>query len=275
MLPRVQPADARRARRTGSDDAQQAARLNHPNLAHVVEIGVQDHWPYVAYDRATARTLGDAHRPADGLPARRCRRADLPGARRAWPSRTKPASRTTTCSPTCCCVSRQRPRAAGGLEVAPAACGDLAPADRPTTARCRPSPSAARLQRDAAERDVLALGVLLHQACWPAQPALDEPDIGRVIARLPPHGPRDRAPAVDHAARRCPRRCAPSPTAPPTARSASATATRARCCARSKAGCEAEAEPTAARWRCCSTACARVGVLPACPARPRAWRGWR
>jgi non-specific serine/threonine protein kinase len=44
-----------------------------------------------------------------------------------------------------------------------------------------------RQQRAAAERDVLAVGVLLHGLLLGAG-ALDEPDVGRVIQRLPPMG---------------------------------------------------------------------------------------
>src|SRR5204863_3891535 len=39
------------------DEVRSAARLNHPNLAHVVDIGVQENWPYVAVDRALGVTL--------------------------------------------------------------------------------------------------------------------------------------------------------------------------------------------------------------------------
>ncbi|MBC7954646.1 MAG: protein kinase, partial [Cytophagales bacterium] len=57
-LPRVQPASPA-ALSLWLADAKHAARLNHPNLAHVVEVGVQDHWPYVAVDRALGLTLGE------------------------------------------------------------------------------------------------------------------------------------------------------------------------------------------------------------------------
>jgi eukaryotic-like serine/threonine-protein kinase len=46
---------------------------------------------------------------------------------------------------------------------------------------------ALRAQRDAAERDVLALGLVLHHAMT-GQPALEERDVGKVIDRLPPAG---------------------------------------------------------------------------------------
>ena len=57
-LPRVQPVNAEAVERWLAD-ARHAARLNHPNLAHVVEVGVQDHWPCIAVDRALGLTLGE------------------------------------------------------------------------------------------------------------------------------------------------------------------------------------------------------------------------
>jgi len=45
-----------------------------------------------------------------------------------------------------------------------------------------------RAVRDAAVTDVLALGIVMHQALAGVA-ALEEPDVGRVIARMPPLGP--------------------------------------------------------------------------------------
>ncbi len=47
--------------------------------------------------------------------------------------------------------------------------------------------STLRSQRQAAERDLLALGLVLHNALGGGV-ALDEPDVGRVIDRMPPLG---------------------------------------------------------------------------------------
>ena len=55
-LPRAQPATSAALERW-LDDVRLAARLDHPNLAHVVDVGVQEHWPYVAVDRALGLTL--------------------------------------------------------------------------------------------------------------------------------------------------------------------------------------------------------------------------
>jgi len=68
-MPRVQPPDA-----AGLEhwlrDARFAARLDHPNLAPAAEVGVQDHWPFIAVDRVHGVTLkewvaGHPKPPAD------------------------------------------------------------------------------------------------------------------------------------------------------------------------------------------------------------------
>ena len=57
-LPRVQPGDPA-ALEHWLRDARFAARLNHPNLAPVAEVGVHDHWPFIAVDREQGVTLGE------------------------------------------------------------------------------------------------------------------------------------------------------------------------------------------------------------------------
>ena len=88
--------------------------------------------------------------------------------------RTRRAWRTATRSCTTCWSARAgqlRLAAFGAVEAPPAA----------------PEADARRAQRDDAERDVLAIGVLLHQMLSGA-PVLDEADVSAVIARMPPHG---------------------------------------------------------------------------------------
>ena len=55
-MPRVQPTDPA-ALDHWLRDARFAARLKHPNLAHAAEVGVQDHWPFIAVDRTNGATL--------------------------------------------------------------------------------------------------------------------------------------------------------------------------------------------------------------------------
>ena len=97
VLPRRQPVDAvlladwlERARR--------AARLAHPHLAHAVEVGEQERWPYVAYDSAVGPTLAEREKPADGEAATDIARWVMQAAT-GWPSRMTQATRIATCNP--------------------------------------------------------------------------------------------------------------------------------------------------------------------------------
>jgi hypothetical protein len=97
-LPRVAPIDAA-ALEHWLGEARHGARLNHPHLAPVAEVGVHEHWPYVACQRALGVTLAERLGAAK-LP--RTTKASAGCARRwkALPSRTTPASPITTCSST-------------------------------------------------------------------------------------------------------------------------------------------------------------------------------
>ncbi|MBX3604683.1 MAG: HDOD domain-containing protein [Piscinibacter sp.] len=180
-LPRVQPPDPA-ALEARLREMKQAARLNHPNLAHVVEVGVQDHWPYVAVDRALGQTLGEwiaAHpRPAplevvDLL----CQAlAGLAFAHEAGiPHHDLQLHQLL--------VNEQGQLRVAGLCAAEPPAGALPRADAAAT----PEAGMLRARRDAAQRDVLACGLLLHQLLAGA-PVLDEADLGVVIARMTPPG---------------------------------------------------------------------------------------
>ena len=111
--------------------------------------------------------------------------------------------------------------------------------------------------------------------CWPAQPALDEADIGRVIERLPPRGREMRAAAVEHcppdaraaARHRQPRHRPPGAPALPQRAHAAA---RARRLARAESAARRRPARAAARPR----AQRRRAAGPA-RRRPRARRAWR
>ena len=177
VLPRVQPANA--------DDLgqwqqalRQASRLNHPHLAAVVEMGVQDGWPFVAYDPLDCATL-----------AERSAGKGLPGAEAA-------------------ALAAQALQGLAYAHEAGVAHGDLQPYHlllsdtghlrvagaavaaemvlRQRHAAAQPSTDSAARREDA-ERDVLALGVLLHGLLL-GTGALDERDVGQVVQRLPPRG---------------------------------------------------------------------------------------
>jgi len=182
-LPRVQPVDAD-ALDLRLREMKQAARLNHPNLAHVVEVGAQDHWPYVAVDRALGLTFGEwlavQPRPAPmdvaGLLCQAL--AGIAFAHEAGVPHHDLQLHTLL-------ISEQ-----GQLRVAALGVADSGvPAIEPSHVNDRMplDPGLLRAQRDAAQRDVLACGVLLHQLLCGA-PVLDETDIGLVINRMLPLG---------------------------------------------------------------------------------------
>ncbi|HZV92457.1 MAG TPA: protein kinase, partial [Caldimonas sp.] len=57
-MPRVAPASSAGAA-AWLLGARRAARLDHPDLARVVECGIHEHWPYVAVDRRAGVTLDE------------------------------------------------------------------------------------------------------------------------------------------------------------------------------------------------------------------------
>ncbi len=180
VLPRQPPPDAQ-ALEHWQQATRRAARLNHPQLATMVETGVQDGWPFVAYDLHDRATLDERITP-QGLPG-----ADaaalavqllrgLAYAHEAGVAHHDP-------QPYLVLVSDSGQACLAGLEVAAATSMPGWSGPRPAAQ----SPAALRLHREAAERDVLAAGVLLHGMLAGAS-ALADPDTGRVIARLPPLG---------------------------------------------------------------------------------------
>lgn len=182
-IPRTQPPDAA-ALEGWMQRVRAAARLNHPHLAHVVEVGEQDRWPYVAYDRAHGPTLAE-RLDAQGVPAVDMARWMLQAldglafAHDAGAAHRDLQLHLVT-------VSDQGTLRLMGLEVAPPEGGRT---DGGAGARgMSVDPGQLKAQRDAAQRDVLALGLLMHHLLAGA-PALDEPDVARVIERLPPLGP--------------------------------------------------------------------------------------
>lgn len=181
VLPRVQPQDAT-ALEHWQAAVRQASRLSHPQLAAVVESGVQDGWPYVAYDPRDSATVSE-RLPKNGLPVQEAA---------AWASQALQGLAYAhdaglghhDIQPYLLLVSDSGQVRVAGLAVA----GETASAGHGSGgAAPAPDPGSMRGQRAAAERDVLAMGVVLHLLLT-GQPALDEPDVGRVIARLPPQG---------------------------------------------------------------------------------------
>ncbi len=183
VLPRVQPADASAMERW-QQAVRHGAKLNHPQLAQVVDIGVQDGWPYVAYDPRDAATVSEklSSRGLPALEAAGWATQVLQGLAYAHEAGVSHHD----LQPFLLLVSDSGQLRVAGLSVACEMAHALSE-QRPAAGGTTTEPSALRSQRAAAERDVLAAGVLMH-GLLSGQPALEQPDIGVAISRLPPLG---------------------------------------------------------------------------------------
>lgn len=196
-MPRVRPEGAA-ALEDWMHDARMAARLDHPHLAKVAEIGVQDHWPFVAVERSAGQTVAEwllTHpKPAPfEVAALACQALEgLAYAHEAGVVHQDlqlhhllidDAGAVRVAALDIVVEATQSETNFGPLR---------APVDELERAAARHAtaldPGHLRLRRDAAERDVLSIGLLLHHLLA-GTPALGEPDTGRAIARIAPHGP--------------------------------------------------------------------------------------
>jgi HD-like signal output (HDOD) protein len=181
VLPRKQPADAATLA-DWLERARRASRLSHPNLAHVVEVGEQERWPYIAYDGAIGTTLAERDKPRDGEPALDIARWVMQAAiGLAFAHDAGHAHRDV--QPWLLALSDSGQLRVMGLEVAALTAVPIAPVAEDSTL----TNAERHALRSAAERDVLALTVVMHGLLAGA-PALDEPDIGGALARLAPAG---------------------------------------------------------------------------------------
>ena len=177
VMPRSQPADAGALERW-HHAVRKAARLNHPQLAHAIEVDEHEGWPYVVYDRANGLTLTErlaGAGPAKAADLARWMVDALQGL--AFAHEAGAAHRDVQAFHVL--VSDQGRARVMGLEVAlaDAAARDAAGLET----------AALQSQRGAAQRDVLGIGLLMHQ--WLAGEApLGESDLGRVIEQMPPLG---------------------------------------------------------------------------------------
>ena len=181
VLPRTQPPDAAALERW-QQAVRTASRLNHPQIAAVVESGVQDGWPYVAYDPRDSATVSERlhSRGLGGMEAADWAAQALQGLAYAHEA----GIGHHDLQPFLLLVSDSGQLRLVGLAVA----AELAQRAEAADAAATTQTGILRRQRDAAERDVLGAGVILHTLLT-GQPALEgEGDIGRVIARLPPTG---------------------------------------------------------------------------------------
>ena len=189
-LPRVQPVTPV-ALESWLRDARAAARLDHPNLARAAEIGVHDHWPFVAVDRDLGVTLAEwlAGRPGHPAPADAV--AWMSDALRGLAFAHDAGFAHHDLQRHSLIVDERGTVRVMGLGVA-ADAARAAPnaADAQQRAHERAmamDPGELRARRVAAARDVLAAGLLLH-GLLAAEPALEQPDTALVIARIAPLG---------------------------------------------------------------------------------------
>jgi non-specific serine/threonine protein kinase len=178
-LPRVAPAGAS-AIGNWLLTARRTARLDHPNIAKVAECGVHEHWPYVAVDRRAGITL-EERLAQHAMPLLDEAALWIEGVLRALAFAHDAGLAHHDLQLHNIVVNERGQASLMALGVAHGAAGDASAAER---AGATP---AMRAQRAAAERDVLAAGVLLHRLLAGA-PALDSADVSRVLARIAPQG---------------------------------------------------------------------------------------
>lgn len=180
-MPREQPADAIALERWIAG-VRKAAKLDHPQLAVVSDIGVQDHWPFVAVERSLGITLAEwmaanpARTPSEWVDLL------IPALQGLAYLHDAGAAHLDIQTYSLIINEQGRVRwigvgAAGRIE--PGVEGEMPTGKTPV--------SALQAQRNDAQRDVLACGLLLHRFLS-GQDAFDDPDIGRAMQRLAPLG---------------------------------------------------------------------------------------
>jgi non-specific serine/threonine protein kinase len=180
VLPRAQPRDGARLERWLTT-VRRGGRLQHPMLAGVLEIGEQDGWPFVVHD-LRGRATWTERLPNDGLPAVEAATVALE-VLRALAYAHEAGVAHHDLQPWMVLLDDQGQATLAGLAAGWPGESEGEDGRDPDAI----DGAFLRAQRRAAERDVLAFGLLLHGVLAGA-PALDEPDIGRLIERLPPHG---------------------------------------------------------------------------------------
>ncbi|NDY89593.1 HDOD domain-containing protein [Ideonella livida] len=152
-----------------------AARLSHPALLPVVEAAAFQQRPYVLYDRGPWVTWSEVFSRQGLDPQDLARWAAHAAQALAFAHEAGVAHHDV--QPWMLLCRDGGHGALLGLEVA----GRWRPGHR------QGAMEELQAVRRAALTDVLGLGLVMHQALA-AQPALEEPDTGRVIARMPPAG---------------------------------------------------------------------------------------
>jgi eukaryotic-like serine/threonine-protein kinase len=182
-LPRLLPTDAQALERWQQAVAV-GARLAHPNLAPVVEVGVQEHWPFVVVERGTGITVTEwlaTHpnpQPADAVGWVVELLQGLAFAHEAGAAHLDLQLQDLLIDERGCASLMGI-----GVALGPGAAVEAISNERAMAL----APGLLRARRAAAARDVLTCGVLLHQLLA-GQPAIDQPDAALVIERMAPLG---------------------------------------------------------------------------------------
>ena len=182
MLPRVAPADQQAADHW-LRQVKLTARLNHPNLAHAVEIDQQGQWPFVTFDRALGETLEErlSRQPmpqATDLAHWICQA--LEGL--AFAHDAGVSHRSLQLSSLL--INEADQVRVAGFEVAPEL---ITTTERNDAAIGGVSSDRRRRQREDAEADLVAIGIIMQHVLT-GQAVLDEPDVQLVIERMYPQG---------------------------------------------------------------------------------------
>lgn len=152
------------------ESARRAARLSHPGLAPVEAIDVEEDWPYIAHARGTAVLLSERI-GRQGVPAGDLVQGIGP-ALEALAAAHEAGTTHGDLHAGMVLVPESGAFRLIGLGAAP-----LAP----------DAGTGTMAQRQRAERDVLAMGLVLHHALA-GQPPLGDADLMSVALRLPPAG---------------------------------------------------------------------------------------
>ena len=166
--------------------ARRASRLDHPNLAPVAEFSVHEHWPYVAVDRRAGVTLDEwlaehPHPPIEELAVW------LGGVLRGLAFAHDAGVVHLDVQRRHIVINDRGQASIMALGVASPAAALAAVAPSRSESRAALGSASLRSQRAAAERDVLACGLLLH-GLLTGEPALGRVDAGRAVARMAPLG---------------------------------------------------------------------------------------
>ena len=255
-MPRTRPAHPA-ALEHWRQTARRVARTDHPGLAQVVEVGEHEQWPFLTYDRGQAAVLTELL-SSKGQPAQEMAPwalQILQGLAFAHDAGLAHAD----LQPYLIAFGEGGGARLLGLGVVSDAVDGVG--------------QGLQAQRKASERDVLSMGVLMHHALA-GQPALDQPDVAELIARLPPVGreivrvPWSTAHPIPEALRAIVNRA--------TDRQERQRYRNARTLerARWRAGCWPRALKAAGRWLCCWTESVPTACCQRCQVRRNALRAW-